>query len=238
MSASGYRPWPRDAQGRLLAAVPVRGLLVEVHLGGSGPLFDRWRVVACSRTRFVAQAARRTEERAVTGWGDWLDARAAEGPLLAHLPGCARWWCTGCDTASLGRPGSGGVRLSGPPASPSTAPLPVRGTPRPPLPTGVSMPPNDIGARDVRVLRAAKDVLSRYSFHLLPTPEHGPHLCAIEVRGGSRPYVVTVDPAWGAPARCTCPDHARASNGGYCKHVIGVLLRDDALRCQLLELFL
>jgi hypothetical protein len=97
------------------------------------------------------------------------------------------------------------------------------------------MPPVDVATRDARVLRAAKTVLANYTFH--PLADVGSHRC-VEVRGGSRPYVVTVDPAWGEGPRCTCPDHARAAVGGFCKHVIGVLLRDDTLRCQLLELFL
>jgi hypothetical protein len=243
-AAARHRPWPLDEQGRLLAATPARGLVVEVHLGGAGRFFDRWRVAACSRARFVARTAGRAEERPAAEWGAWLDARAAEGTLSAHLPGCALSWCKGCDTASLGRPGvppgaparrpgAATVRAGPGPASRSTTPAP-RALPAP----GVSMPAVDVGARDARVLRAAKDVLARYTFHPLPPAEPGERLVRLEVHGGARPYTVTVDPDWRTPARCTCPDHARASNGGFCKHVIGALLRDEALRCQLLELFL
>ncbi len=239
----GYRPWPVDEQGRLLAAAPIRGLLVEVRLGGDWRFFDRWRIVACSRARFVARDGHRVETHPVEAWGAWLDARAAEGTMSAHLPGCALSWCKGCDTASLGRPGvppgaptpRGGAAVRSPlPAASS----PPRASPRLSPTPGASMPAVDVGARDARVLRAAKDVLATYTFDSLPPLEPGARALRFEVRGGSRPYVVTVDPEWGAPPRCTCPDHARSSNGGYCKHVIGVLLRDDALRCQLLELFL
>lgn len=241
--ATDYRPWPVDQQGRLLAAVPIRGLCVEVHLGGNGRLFDRWRIVACSRTRFVARRAGRSEEHPVADWGAWLDARAAEGAMSAHLPGCVQSWCKGCDTASLGRPGvpPGVPTPRGGAGSPSPIPAAYPSPLTPPRPSstpGTYMPAVDVGARDARVLRAAKDVLSTYTFHALPPTEPSTRALRVEVRGGSRPYVVTVDPEWGSPARCTCPDHARASNGGFCKHVIGVLLRDDALRCQLLELFL
>jgi hypothetical protein len=100
------------------------------------------------------------------------------------------------------------------------------------------MPALDLGARDVRVLRAARDILASYTFHPLPLTSHERNVVRVEVRGGTRPYTVTVHCEWGEPPRCTCPDHVRGSNGGYCKHVIGVLLSDDALRCQLLELFL
>lgn len=97
------------------------------------------------------------------------------------------------------------------------------------------MPSSNVATRDARVLRATKTVLASYSFE--PLAGDGP-LRRIEVSGGTRPYLVTVDPQWGVGPQCTCPDHARSTTGGFCKHVIGVLLRDDALRCQLLELFL
>jgi hypothetical protein len=96
-------------------------------------------------------------------------------------------------------------------------------------------PPVSIAGRDVRILRAAREVLARYSFH--PVSAEGPRR-RIEVRGGVSPYVVTVHDAWGEEPHCTCPDAARQSGHGYCKHLIAVLLRDDVARCQLLELFL
>ena len=97
------------------------------------------------------------------------------------------------------------------------------------------MPFLDVGARDARILRAAKNVLTAYTFHPLDGP---PGLCRVELKGGTRPWVVTVDPTWAVGPRCTCPDSTKNPTGGFCKHIIGVLLRDDALRCQLLELFL
>jgi hypothetical protein len=233
---AGYRPWPRDDQGRLLAAAPIRGLCVEVHLGGHGAQFDRWRVAACSSRRFVVRDAGRSEVHPASAWGDWLDARAAEGPLTAHLPGCVRSWCRGCDTAGVGRPG---LPLASPARAPGARPSPAAPAPAPARPSpGAPVPVTDLGARDVRVLRAARDVLASYTFHPLPPTGPADHRVRVEVRGGGRPYEVAVDPAWGDDPRCTCADHARAANGGFCKHVIGVLLRDDALRCQLLELFL
>ncbi len=91
-----------------------------------------------------------------------------------------------------------------------------------------------VHARDVRILRAAREVLRTYTFHArAPEPDgRVPH----DVRGGTQPYVVHVHPTWGASPSCSCPDHQR--RGGFCKHVIGVLLQAPALRCQLLELFL
>ncbi len=89
-------------------------------------------------------------------------------------------------------------------------------------------------ARDARILRAARDVLKTYTFHPQPAAPDG--RVPYDVRGGTSPYVVHVHPAWAASPACSCPDHQRRE--GYCKHIIGVLLQDSALRCQLLELFL
>ncbi len=63
-----------------------------------------------------------------------------------------------------------------------------------------------------------------------------PNLRVFNVVGGGAPYIVSVDVDWQQVPTCTCPDHRRS--GGFCKHVIGVLLKTDELRCQLLELFL
>ena len=85
-------------------------------------------------------------------------------------------------------------------------------------------------ARDVRILRAAREVLKSYTItRTAPT--------ALSVTGGTRPYTVTVDPGWSRTPACTCPDHARPG-APWCKHIIAARLQEDDLRCQLLELFL
>lgn len=95
-------------------------------------------------------------------------------------------------------------------------------------------------ARDARFLRAAQEVLKNYN--ILGTGKPGRDgLLEFEVTGGSAPYLVKAHPGWEQPPTCTCPDaerRAREHNAGYCKHIIAVLLGEDALRCQLLELFL
>lgn len=88
-----------------------------------------------------------------------------------------------------------------------------------------------IGDRDRRILRAATSVLDRYQF----TPVDA---LRMRLTGGSQPYEVTVHPDWSARPACTCPDHQGSAVTGYCKHIIAVLMRDPALHCQLLELFL
>ena len=80
-----------------------------------------------------------------------------------------------------------------------------------------------LAARELRMLRAANDVLKNYRFETNDAGE-------VEVTGGSKPYTVTVRPDWSERPHCTCPDHKRTSHGGFCKHVIAVLLRDDAIR--------
>ena len=58
----------------------------------------------------------------------------------------------------------------------------------------------------------------------------------VTVQGGSKPYEVRVRLDWSEPPACTCPDavHRRPLHGGFCKHVVAVLLRWPDLRCQLL----
>lgn len=85
--------------------------------------------------------------------------------------------------------------------------------------------------RDRRILRAANDVLQRYTFEQTATG-------TIEVRGGRRTYTVRVCPEWSHPPMCDCPDAERVEVSGYCKHVVAALLRDPALKAQLLEVFL
>jgi hypothetical protein len=232
--SSTFRPWPVDEKGRLLPATPVRGLRVEVHLGRRGGLFDRWRVTAASRTGFTAVLRHARERHAAADWGAWLDARCAEGTVSVHLPGCPLCWCSGCDGSGVGRPGS--AVASGPPtpSSPSVvrSALPAAF----PLAGGDPMASMNVAARDVRVLRAARDVLTKYRITRRSVAGADPNLRVFNVEGGGAPYIVSVDVDWQQAPTCTCPDHRRS--GGFCKHAIGVLLKDDELRCQLLELFL
>lgn len=85
--------------------------------------------------------------------------------------------------------------------------------------------------RESRLMRATREVLEGYEFEAID--ENTTRLV-----GGGSPWEVTIDPVWKDAPQCTCPDHAKARNRGYCKHVIAVLLRSDEHRGQLLELFL
>jgi uncharacterized Zn finger protein len=97
----------------------------------------------------------------------------------------------------------------------------------------------DFEAREARLLRAAAEVLGKYSItSLAPGPDGS---LRFRIAGGTRPYEVAVQPEWRATPSCTCPDAAhlgKEQNRGYCKHLIAVLLSNEKLRCQLLDLFL
>ncbi len=163
--SGAFRPWPTDEKGRLLPLAPVRGLRVEVHLGRTGGLFDRWRVAAASRTGFTAVLRHARERHAAADWGAWLDARCAEGSLSVHLPACPLSWCSGCDGSGVGRPSAvpaaGPTPATGAPMPASTSVVRVAGPAALPLPGGDPMASMNAADRDVRVLRAAREVLTK-----------------------------------------------------------------------------
>ena len=95
----------------------------------------------------------------------------------------------------------------------------------------------DIRARDKRFLRAARTVLKNYR---LRRTDDGDAV-QFEIGGGTNPYTVRVSRSWGQAPICTCPDaqHRAADlTGGFCKHVIAVLIENEDLRCQLLDVLL
>ena len=95
----------------------------------------------------------------------------------------------------------------------------------------------DLHARDQRFLRAAEDVLKRYTITGEPNPGGRTEF---RVTGGSRAYTVIIEGDWSALPACDCPDaqQNREVTGGFCKHVIATLLSHDALRHQLLDVIL
>ncbi|MEW6710795.1 MAG: SWIM zinc finger family protein [Candidatus Riflebacteria bacterium] len=97
----------------------------------------------------------------------------------------------------------------------------------------------EIYARDLRMVRGAKEVLKHYKIARIETDAAAP--VSFRVSGGLQPYTVILDPDWRQRPSCTCPDASKRAldhNGGYCKHIIAVLLSEPAFRCQLLEIFL
>ena len=97
----------------------------------------------------------------------------------------------------------------------------------------------DVYARDLRMIRASGQVANRYQ--ILRRSASTGNQVFFDIRGGTSPYVVAINPAWKERPACTCPDAARRAleqNGGFCKHIIAVLLQEPEFKCQLLELFL
>ena len=93
--------------------------------------------------------------------------------------------------------------------------------------------------RESRMLRAIHDVLKKYE--LTEQARASSEERVFCLTGGQTPYTVCVWEGWEHAPTCTCPDHhqrAAAHTGGYCKHIIAVLLSHEELRCQLLDLFL
>lgn len=97
----------------------------------------------------------------------------------------------------------------------------------------------EVYARDMRMIRAARDVSTRYSISRQPGLTNSK--AWFDIRGGLKPYIVGIHPDWKERPTCTCPDaekRALTRNGGFCKHIIAVLLKEQEFKCQLLELFL
>lgn len=98
----------------------------------------------------------------------------------------------------------------------------------------------NIAARDVRFFRAAQDVIKNYKITRSHAPGRDGKL-KFSIKGGTRPYTVEVHPGWLAAPSCTCPDAAQGGKfqaGGYCKHIMAVLLSNRDLEYQLLDVFL
>lgn len=88
-----------------------------------------------------------------------------------------------------------------------------------------------VSVRDARFLRAATQVLKRYQIRR----EDSGGVVTGHMSGGAQPYQVRVQRDWSALPHCSCPDAARTETGGFCKHVVAFLLREDDLRFQLLD---
>jgi predicted nucleic acid-binding Zn finger protein len=101
--------------------------------------------------------------------------------------------------------------------------------------------------RESRVLRAIRDVLKKYQIAEQVRVGSDGQATGLDgervfqLTGGQHPYTVRVYENWNLAPSCTCPDHyqrAAAQTGGYCKHIIAVMLSCEELRCQVLDLFL
>ncbi len=99
----------------------------------------------------------------------------------------------------------------------------------------------DTQARDVRMNRAAEQVLRQYTIRKLNT--ESPNQACYRVSAGvEHDYQVTLYTDWSSAPHCTCPDALReaskAAPGTWCKHVLAVLMKYPQFRGQLLDMFL
>lgn len=97
----------------------------------------------------------------------------------------------------------------------------------------------DVYSRDVRIHRALRDLTTRCTITRLPDISND--YAWFDVVGGTMPYVIGIDLKWSERPTCTCPDakkRALKRNGGFCRHIIAVLLNEPDFRYQLLEMFL
>lgn len=192
---------------------PTRGLSLWVVWGTHRSLGEGYTVTRVNSRSFYVYHQGRQTRRLLVEWDQWLRERFAEGTVLldgypVRVP-----------------PDMQNDLFGGSPMGTTT------------LNSGLKI---DVRARDRRFLRAAGEVLKRYKIERLEDRDADGAL-RFAVRGGTRPYEVRVHPDWAAPPTCTCPDAAgqgRALNGGFCKHIIAVLLDDDELGFQLLDVLL
>lgn len=221
MSAQPYRPWARDAGGRLLPATPLRCTLrVSDPTSVRDWAWFEYRVTYASGLKFafIGPRERAPQPRPAEAWGAFLDDLAARGAVSMHFPGCDISRCHGCDGSRVGR---------GNAVSDDVAP----NTPATPNRRGGSVAKLSPKERGLRLLRAARDVLTTYELVLVEPGE-------IRLQGGRAPYTVRYCLEWSRTAECSCPDAERLADEGYCKHVVAVLLSQPGLRAQLLEMFL
>jgi len=98
----------------------------------------------------------------------------------------------------------------------------------------------DLKARDLRFLRAAREVLQKYEIKRRPKRRSSGEII-VDVSTKGRAYEVTFREDWSAPPACSCPDARNGGarrSGGFCKHTIASALKWKDLRCQLLDLLL
>ena len=107
----------------------------------------------------------------------------------------------------------------------------------------------DYWQREVRLARAAEQVLKRYRLerHTRVRSVDGkmvrvnPEVERFQVSGGSQTYEVIVHNDWSQTATCTCPDFRRhwpAKQDLFCKHILAVLMKHEDVRHQLLDALL
>lgn len=178
---------------------------------------DRWCLGTChtvarvNRRSFYVYADGHTTRRLRVEWRQWLaQLQADRRAWLLRSEECPRGW------------------------------QPLRPLPPDPLAMDDALRMAQTGpsrhALDQRRQRAMHQVLGHYH---LDRQEDGEDV-VVAVEGGDRTYRVVARSDWAEPPRCDCPDATQRADlhGGFCKHVIAVLLHWPDLRGQLLHALL
>jgi predicted nucleic acid-binding Zn finger protein len=97
----------------------------------------------------------------------------------------------------------------------------------------------DMQVADTGLLKAARETLRWGKFVRL---DHAPdRLIRISIVERSGTSAVSVDREWVQAPACSCHDHwtnVRFGQGPWCRHVVAVMVREEELRCQLIDLLL
>jgi hypothetical protein len=191
---------------------PTPGMRLWINSGASWRDGYQARVASVSNACVTVRSGGRLERFPRAEWARWLLERSREGP----------------------------VQVDGHPITPpAVAPLALGLAERPTADEGGSET-MEHDARDARIFRAVRDVVKGYVLRSVPSDAEG--LLAFAVtKPGHAPYTVKLDPAWKHGPQCSCPDWLRVRDGdrgGFCKHVVAVLLQSDESRHQLIDLLL
>ncbi len=192
---------------------PRKGMHFWVQEGAYWTVGQGYSISRVNGQSFYVASGGTTRRYPIASWRGWLAQRRREGTLL----------------------------LEGAPVRPpQLAPL---GCGLPTLPSshdGLQETPLNTQMRDARIFRAVREVLGSYTIRekAEATPDG---LRAFGIGKKTDAYVVTVDPAWQRPPRCTCPDASKrfgADEATFCKHAVAVLVSHEALRHQLIDFIL
>ena len=96
-----------------------------------------------------------------------------------------------------------------------------------------------IEAVDSKLFDQARETLKRAQFVTRAGDGGGTVEVTVIERSGT--WTVTADREWVLEPTCTCHDfwaRARWGYGPWCRHVVAVLVRQEELRCQLLDLLM
>ena len=99
----------------------------------------------------------------------------------------------------------------------------------------------DMRPGETQVLRAAREVLRRGRIEAVDPGQKGVKGFRVIEKGSQAVETVRADPLWVKRPTCSCM--AQFMNDQYrghelCRHIVAVLVKEEDLRCQLLDLLL